>query len=125
MTNNTQALAKQKTGRAGEQAVSTHLEANGFQVIARNYQTRAGEIDIIAQKDDVVAFIEVKTRFNEYFHITQTITKSKQNKIIKTAKHFAMKQSVVDKVLRFDVAIVTRQNGTWHVNYLPNAFQAG
>ena len=119
---NKQSQAKQKTGRAGEQFVSSYLEQDGFTILARNYQTRLGEIDIIAQKDDVIAFVEVKTRYNEYFHITQTITKSKQSKIVKTAKHFVLRSGIIDKVLRFDVAIVTQQDGQWQISYLPNAF---
>ncbi len=49
-------------GRRGESIASSYLESLDYVVVARNYRTGRGEIDIIAQKEDVLVFIEVKTR---------------------------------------------------------------
>lgn len=52
---------KQHIGRLGEDIAVKHLENKGFTVIERNYLKKYGEIDLIAQKDDIIHFIEVKS----------------------------------------------------------------
>ena len=109
-------------GIDGETAVATLLKKQGFAILAHNYRQRCGEIDLIATKGEVVCFVEVKTRQIEYFETSQVITKTKQNKIIKTAKYYALTNKIRDKVLRFDVAIVTGTKGEYSIRYLDNAF---
>ena len=114
---------KKSIGISGEQAVEKWLAQNGFTILARNYQIRYGEVDLIAQMYDVVAFIEVKTRKTEYFPTSLVVNRSKQLKIIKAAKHFVLQNQIRDKVLRFDVATVhLKANGQHDVTYIPNAF---
>ncbi len=80
-----------------------------------------GEIDIIAQKQELLVFVEVKTRTTQHFPLSELITRSKQRKIIRTAKQYLLEFQVVDKVCRFDVALVTMgQNPS--ITYLPHAF---
>ena len=52
-------------GRFGEDIACEYLEGSGFEVIARNYNTRCGEIDVIAERRGMLHFIEVKTRVNQ------------------------------------------------------------
>jgi putative endonuclease len=114
---------KKLVGNAGEQAVEKWLALNNFKILARNYSIRYGEVDLIAEKGDVIAFIEVKTRKTEYFPTSSVVNKSKQLKIIKAAKHFVLQNQIRDKVLRFDVAtVLLNANGTSVVSYIPNAF---
>lgn len=54
--------AKASLGRFGELAAATHLQRNGFVIIARNWRCSAGEIDLVATKGDQVVFVEVRTR---------------------------------------------------------------
>ena len=54
--------SRKKLGAWGEEVAKTHLEANGYKIINQNWRCRLGEIDIIAQKDGIVSFTEVKTR---------------------------------------------------------------
>jgi putative endonuclease len=49
-------------GQAGEEAVANYLQANGFEILDQNWKNRWGEIDIVAKKDGVVHFVEVKYR---------------------------------------------------------------
>lgn len=114
---------KKSVGKSGEQAVEKWLTLNNFKVLARNYSIRYGEVDLIAQKDDVIAFIEVKTRKTEYFPTSLVVNKAKQLKIIKAAKHFVLQNQIRDKVLRFDIATVhLKDNNNHAVTYIPNAF---
>jgi putative endonuclease len=54
--------ARQALGRRGEESAAAHLRRRGFAVLARNVRTRHGEIDLIARRGGVLAFVEVKTR---------------------------------------------------------------
>lgn len=115
-------LSTKTTGNQGELAVVKKLRHDGFIILHQNYQIRQGEIDIIAQKDDLIVFVEVKTRKHQYFSLSQVITPSKQRKIISTAKWFIAQNKIVDKVLRFDVALVT-EGKIYTIEYIQNAFQ--
>ncbi|MFH1873585.1 MAG: YraN family protein [Pseudomonadota bacterium] len=54
-------------GKMGENAACAYLKQHGYKIIERNFRVRIGEIDIIAQKDDILHFFEVKTRFGSKF----------------------------------------------------------
>ena len=107
-------------GNAGEELVVHYLEKDGFTILARNYAVRGGEIDIIATKKDLVVFVEVKTRTSQLFPLSEVITLSKQKKIIFTAQHFLARNGSLDKVYRFDVALVEGIDS--EITYLPHAF---
>ena len=108
-------------GTRGEELVASWLESHGATVISRNFRTRLGEIDIIATKDDTLAFIEVKTRTRELFDTSHVITRTKQQKIIRTAKLYLAKNRIENKHCRFDVAIVVTTPKTT-IRYIRNAF---
>ena len=120
MTKNYQQL--KALGSDGEAAVAAWLADQGFKILAQNYLVRSGEVDVIAQKGDVVAFVEVKTRNTQYFSLSQLITKSKQQKIGRAARHFAREKKLFNHVLRFDIATVLHSNGTFSIEYIENAF---
>lgn len=110
-------------GSEGESAICKYLEQQGFKILVRNYRLRwCGEIDVIAQQNEVICFVEIKTRSSEYFPTSQVITRTKQLKIIKTAQRYASEKKVSNKVLRFDVAIVTGTHDSFKISYIPNAF---
>ena len=71
-------------GKKGENLVIEYLKQQGFTILAQNYRQTYGEIDIVAQKQELVAFIEVKLRTNHYYTIADLIPIGKQKKIIKT-----------------------------------------
>lgn len=111
---------RQTVGVDGESAVANYLEKSGFSILSRNYTVRGGEIDIIALKNDLLVFVEVKTRGQKLFALSEVITLSKQKKIVRTAAHFLMTYAVLDKICRFDVALV--EGAQQEITYLPNAF---
>lgn len=111
-----------ETGQQGEQAVVQFLVKEGFAILEQNFRQRYGEIDIIASRGDVISFIEVKTRTTEYFPTSLVITRPKQQKIIRTARYYASYKKIQNKMLRFDVAIVTGRGNTQDIRYIPNAF---
>lgn len=98
-----------------------YLKKAGYEILARNYLIKSGEIDIIAKKDGIVAAIEVKYRSSTRYGTPFTaVTKTKQKSISKTFMHylFANKLSF-DEPYRFDVLSITADE---RVEHLENAF---
>jgi putative endonuclease len=77
---------RQSRGRAGEELACRFLEQNGYTIIETNHRSRYGEIDIIARKDGILAFIEVKTRLGKrYGEPFEAVGPRKQNQIRRMA----------------------------------------
>ena len=99
--------SKRRTGNFGENAAAKFLRKNGYKILERNYDDGSHEIDIIARKDGLTAFIEVKTRnvalkSEKEPRPASSVTPEKQRAIISAAKHYI----AIDKnegPLRFDV----------------------
>lgn len=115
-------ITTQDLGSHGEEKVAAWLVQKGFTIKATNYRQRCGEIDIIASKDEILAFVEVKLRTQNYFNISEVITPSKQAKIIRTAMMYIIENKISNKVYRFDVALLEKHTDKYKLTYLPNAF---
>lgn len=111
-------------GQQSEQIISDYLKSQKFIILEQNYKKFFGEIDIIAQKNDLIVFVEVKARKNSQISLHHLVSYSKQQKIIKVAQHFIAhsKTSVHNKTLRFDVALLHVQDNQQQLTYIPNAF---
>lgn len=120
----TEDYSKKNLGLFGEDLIAKYLNGAGFSIISRNFQKRGGEIDLIAKKDDLVVFVEVKLRQNVYFNNSEVIVKSKIKKIIRTAKLFLQihGNKFENCNFRFDVAIIEKIDGRYQINYIENAF---
>ncbi len=112
-------------GNIGESAACKFLKKNGYKVIERNYRKRYGEIDIIAQKGEMYVFIEVKTRADtDYGLAAEAVTKTKQQRIIRTAKLYIM-ENELDAAFSFDVIEVYHKGRkVVRINHIENAFYA-
>lgn len=111
-----------RQGFAAETVVAQSLINDNFNILERNYTIRGGEIDLIALKNDLIVFVEVKQRTNYYSDMSELITFSKQKKIINTAKQFLAKHDYSDKVLRFDVALLEGPLNNPVLTYISHAF---
>lgn len=120
-----QIKTKRDIGNAGETTVCKFLQKNGYEILKRNYTIRGGEIDIIAKKNDCIAFVEVKTRkFGALQTGEEAINKSKQKCIIKTAQRYFNLLSEPCSG-RFDVAVVeTSGEEIRKIKYYVSAFDA-
>lgn len=92
-----------KKGHLAEDLAKTHLLEHNFRIIERNFYSRFGEIDIIATKDGILHFIEVKSGVG--FDPIYNMTKSKLSKIIKTSQVY-MKKNKLDMAYSFDLVLV-------------------
>ena len=109
-------------GKIGEDAVTALLQKESFTIVERNFRTAFGEVDIVAQKRDVLAFIEVKLRVSNRIDSAEIILPSKQKKIVMVAQHFLSKHAYHEMIIRFDVALVHYVNNQCSIQYIPNAF---
>ncbi len=111
------------SGKAGEDHIAQWLEARGYKIVARNFHSRFGEIDIIAQREPYLAFVEVKTRSQgSLVSPFEAITPAKRKKLVATAELF-LQQYPTDLQPRFDAAAVYLQEGRIvGEEYLENVF---
>jgi putative endonuclease len=95
-------------GQEGEAQAVAFLEGHGFIVLERNIRSQYGEVDIIAQKKDIIVFVEVKTwAAFDIDSIQYSIDKRKQTRIIKTAEMFLSTHPEFDgSAIRFDVIFI-------------------
>jgi putative endonuclease len=111
-------------GQSGESRASTYLKGLGFKIIERNWRHRHDEIDIIAEYQGCIVFVEVKTRENNsYGRPEEFVSKKKQRFIIRAANEYMVAKQI-DKEVRFDVVAITNKNEANKVElvHLPNAF---
>ena len=92
-------------GNIAEQKAIDFLCESGYEILEQNFYSRFGEIDIIAMKEEVLSFVEVKSG-EDYELAIQNITPSKIAKIIKTANVY-MKKNTLDLAYSIDAVIVT------------------
>jgi len=92
------------TGKQGERLAAGWYKKQGWQIVARNYRTRQGEIDLVAAKGDVLAFVEVKTRTgNMLSRPAEAVDRRKQKRIIAAAGCFLAAYDGPQQQIRFDV----------------------
>jgi putative endonuclease len=114
-----------RLGVRGEDAAALHLQSEGWTILSRNYRTRVGEIDIVAAKDDEVAFVEVKTwRALDQGDLEYAVNGRKQRRIAVAARQYlATNRSLADRRMRFDVLFMG--GGEPGVLHLEHAFDGG
>jgi putative endonuclease len=107
-------------GRKGEEQAAAALEASGMEIIARNFRSKYGEVDIVALSGETVVFIEVKA-WSAYGieNLQYGLDLRKQRKIIKTAKYFLCENREYSRMaIRFDVVFIKNNS----ITHLASAF---
>ena len=111
-------------GRRGERAACRFLLKKGFDIVARRYRGRGGEIDLIAFEGGILVFVEVKTRHSrDYGDPREFVDWEKQQRFRRTAEEFIAKHDLGQFPYRFDiVSVVASQNGAEEIALYRNAF---
>lgn len=121
-------MTSREIGYIGENAVAAFLAHNGYEIMERNFTVRGGEIDIIARKEDRLAFIEVKSRKSGALTSGESaITPRKRAFIVRTADIYyrRYKKTYGTAKCRFDVAVAEIDDGKIkRVRYYVAAFDA-
>lgn len=99
-------MSRQRLGEFGEKVARIFLEKNGYQILVTNFRTRVGEIDIIAFENEVLVFVEVKTRKNKDFLAAEAISQKKQITIAKVAEIFIAENNFENIAVRFDAVLI-------------------
>lgn len=109
-------------GKKGEQLAVDFLIENGYDIIERNYRFNKAEVDIIAQKEDVLAIIEVKTRSTTDFGNPQDFVKPKQIKNLVKAVDEYVTVNNLDVDVRFDIIAIVKEEKQFNIEHLEDAF---
>lgn len=110
------------TGAAGEEMAADYLSKNGYSILDRNWRFGKEEIDIIAQKDDVLVIAEVKTRSSNFFgEPEEFVTRQKQRLLIKAANAYVERKNL-DVEVRFDILSVILSSREKKVYHIEDAF---
>ncbi|WP_038057234.1 YraN family protein [Thermodesulfobacterium hydrogeniphilum] len=119
-------LSSKEKGQKSENIAEKYLKSKGFKILAKNYRTKAGEIDIIAIKNKTLVFVEVKSEIEKInFSAEEKVDFKKKNKIFKVAEHFLVKNlKKLRKIedIRFDVIVVRFDNTKEEVIHYEGAF---
>lgn len=110
---------KQELGKYGEDLATNFCREQNLKILVRNYRCRMGEIDIIAQRENVLHVIEVKTRSRDLIPGRYAVNATKQRHIRQATQYYLMEHKLLDKVLvSFDVIEVTDGK----IEFLENCF---
>jgi len=109
-------------GNKGEELAFTYLVKKGYEILNRNYRFKRNEIDIVAQINNTLIIIEVKTRASRFLAgPEETVTKSKQKTIIKVANDY-IQEHEVDLDTRFDIISIILNEKETTIEHLVDAF---
>jgi len=105
-----EAQAHLRLGVAGERIAKIYLRFKGFSILETNYESKYGEIDIIAREKNTIAFVEVKTRKSEGFgEPEEAVNIRKRRKIILCARYYIRKKRLDGCNFRFDIVSIKYQ----------------
>ncbi len=111
-----------KTGLWGEIYAARYLRNKGYTIKDANYRLSGGEIDIIAEKDDTICFVEVKTRsVGAYFSPGEAVDYNKENNIKNAAAAYTARYKI-DKDIRFDIIEIILDKENYKLKHTENAF---
>lgn len=115
---------RQALGRWGEDVAAMHLQAQGIEVLDRNWRCREGELDLVVREEGTLAFVEVKTRSGlAYGAPAEAVTRQKARRIHGLAVRWLAEQRPKGLFeLRFDVVSVLRTTDGPEVVHLRGAF---
>ncbi|MBQ8443805.1 MAG: YraN family protein [Clostridia bacterium] len=106
-------------GSIGENQAIQYLKKKKYQILAQNYKTRIGEIDIICKNKECIVFVEVKMREScQFGRPCEAVNMHKQHKIRRVAEEYLIRSHIADTPIRFDVIEVLGDE----INHIENCF---
>jgi putative endonuclease len=111
-------------GSEGEDLAVRFLQKKGYRIVARNYKTPVGEIDIIARDGDTIVFIEVKTRTDISFGYPFEAVNNRKRQKLKNLALLYLKRQGKESPVRFDVlSIFCMDDGKKDIEHIKDAFE--
>lgn len=110
---------RHEIGKLGEDLACKYLQDKGYKILERNFETRQGEIDIIALDKSEIVFIEVKTRSNiSYGKPAEAVNEIKQNHLIKTIEYYIYSRHLENEFIRIDIIEIYLWKNKYRVNHI-------
>ena len=109
-------------GKLGEEIAVDFLEKNGYEILETNWTFQKAEVDIIAQKGDILAVIEVKTRSSLDYGLPQDFVKPKKIQLLVKAINEYITQNEIDVEVRFDIIAIHKENNDFTLEHIQDAF---
>ncbi|QBZ97232.1 YraN family protein [Flavobacterium sangjuense] len=109
-------------GKLGEELAEGFLKQNGYTILETNWTFQKAEIDIIAQKDNIVAVVEVKTRSSIDFGLPQDFVKPKKIQLLVKAVNEYIVSNDLDAEVRFDIIAIYKEEGIYKIEHIEDAF---
>jgi len=109
-------------GKAGEDMAAAYLAEKGFHILFRNWRYLKDEIDIVAETDTHIVFVEVKTRSNIIFGEPETAVTKKKQRFLVRAANACIDENKFTKEARFDIISVILPSHPLHINHIVDAF---
>jgi len=115
-------MTNKTTGKYGEELACQFLTKNGFKVLEKNFRySKMAEIDIVALKNDIIHFVEVKTRTQTFFgNPLEAITKAKLESIYKCALYYIQNNKKYTNFQIDAIGIVLNKNNETEINFIEN-----
>jgi putative endonuclease len=109
-------------GKFGEEQAVAYLQQNGYDILETNWTFQKAEIDIIAQKENTLAIVEVKTRSSIEFGLPQDFVKPKKIQLLVKAVNEYVISNDLDVEVRFDIIAVYKEDGNFKIEHIEDAF---
>lgn len=114
--------AHNELGKLGEELAVEYLQKNGYEILNTNWTFQKAEIDIIAQKGNILAVVEVKTRSSIDFGLPQDFVKPKKIQLLVKAVNEYVISKHLDVEVRFDIIALHKEGKTFAIEHLIDAF---
>jgi putative endonuclease len=109
-------------GKFGEEMAVEFLQKNGYAILETNWTFQKAEIDVIAQKENILAIIEVKTRSSIDFGLPQDFVKPKKIQLLVRAVNEYVISNNLDFEVRFDIIAVSKESNIYKIDHIEDAF---
>ncbi len=117
---------RQQLGKLGEDLACAELSRRGYEIVARRYRTKYGEIDIVARDGPTIVIVEVKTRDGRAFGGGAAAVPSlKQRRMLRMGTDYLLRRKLAGAPCRFDVVDVNIEGGAPRIEVYRNAFDVG
>jgi putative endonuclease len=114
--------SSRQLGQVAEDLAADHFRKSGFTILARNYRYKRAEIDIIAQKDNLLVFVEVKARSSDQFGHPEALVTPKQQALVQAAAEEFIITQDWNHAIRFDVIAITKQHNQLQLTHFEDGF---
>ena len=109
-------------GKLGEKLAVDFLQQNGYEILETNWVFQKAEIDIIAQKENVLTIVEVKTRSSIEFGLPQDFVKPKKIQLLVKAVNEYVISNDLDVEIRFDIIAISKEGKEYVIEHIVDAF---